>query len=55
MTSIRRSPFHVVIVPRDHVATLNEVGDGAVVGRLAAAAAALAKSGKGTQIGGTGL
>jgi histidine triad (HIT) family protein len=38
-----QSPYHVVIVPRDHVATLNDVSDEAVVGRLAVAAAALAK------------
>ena len=38
-----QSPYHVVIIPRDHVASLNDVGDAAVVGRLALAATALAK------------
>jgi histidine triad (HIT) family protein len=38
-----QSPYHVVIVPRDHIATLNDAGDPALVGRLAMAAAALAK------------
>jgi histidine triad (HIT) family protein len=38
-----QSPYHVVLIPRDHVATLNEVKDAAVVGRLALAAAEVAK------------
>ena len=38
-----QSPYHVVVIPRDHVATLNEVKDAAVVGRLALAAAEVAR------------
>ena len=39
----RQSPFHVVLIPRDHVATLNDVKDATVVGRLALAAAEVAR------------
>ena len=38
-----QSPYHVVLIPRDHVPTLNEVKDAAVVGRLALAAAEVAR------------
>ena len=37
-----QAPVHVVIVPREHVASLNEVTDAALVGRLSLAAAKIA-------------
>lgn len=37
-----QAPFHAVIIPREHVASLNDVRDPMTVGRLAAAAAELA-------------
>jgi histidine triad (HIT) family protein len=37
-----QAPYHVVIIPREHVATLNETRDPVLVGRLAIAAAELA-------------
>src|SRR5216117_541703 len=37
-----QAPVHVVIVPREHVASLNEVTDVALVGRLSLAAAKIA-------------
>jgi len=37
-----QAPYHVVIVPREHVATLNDTRDPGLVGRLAVAAAELA-------------
>ncbi|MGH7621190.1 MAG: histidine triad nucleotide-binding protein [Gemmatimonadaceae bacterium] len=38
-----RAPSHVVIIPRDHIPSLNDVTDPQVVGRMAMLAAALAK------------
>jgi histidine triad (HIT) family protein len=37
-----QAPVHVVIMPRQHVASLNDAPDSAVAGRLATAAAAIA-------------
>ncbi len=37
-----QAPVHVVIVPREHVASLNDVTDAALVGRLSLAAAKIA-------------
>jgi histidine triad (HIT) family protein len=39
-----QAPVHVVIIPREHVATLSEAQDAALVGRLALLAAEIAKS-----------
>jgi histidine triad (HIT) family protein len=38
-----QAPVHVLIVPREHVASLNEAGDPALVGRLALLAADIAR------------
>jgi len=38
-----QAPVHVVILPRDHVASLNDAAEPAIAGRLAAAAAAIAR------------
>ena len=38
-----QAPYHVVVIPREHVTTLNDASDGAVAGRLVSAAVALAK------------
>ena len=38
-----QAPVHVVIVPRDHVASLNEANDAAMLGRLSLAAAEIAR------------
>jgi histidine triad (HIT) family protein len=38
-----QAPYHIVLIPRQHVATLNDVDDPALVGRLAMAAAEIAK------------
>jgi histidine triad (HIT) family protein len=38
-----QAPYHVVIIPREHVATLNGTRDPGLVGRLAIAAAELAE------------
>jgi histidine triad (HIT) family protein len=38
-----QAPYHVVIIPREHVATLNDTRDPGLVGRLAIAAAELAE------------
>lgn len=38
-----RAPFHVLVIPRTHVASLAEADDPALVGRLALAAARVAK------------
>jgi histidine triad (HIT) family protein len=35
---------HVVVVPREHVASLNEATDAAMIGRLSLAAAAIARA-----------
>jgi histidine triad (HIT) family protein len=39
-----QAPTHVVIVPRDHVPSLNEATDPALIGRLSLAAAAIART-----------
>jgi histidine triad (HIT) family protein len=38
-----QAPVHVLVVPRDHVGSLNEVDDAAVIGRLALMAARIAR------------
>jgi histidine triad (HIT) family protein len=38
-----QAPYHVVIVPKEHVASLNDVSDPLVPGRLAVVAAELAR------------
>ena len=38
-----QGPVHVLVVPREHVTSLNEVTDPAVVGRLALLAATIAE------------
>lgn len=38
-----QAPTHVLVIPREHVASLNEATDPALVGRLALVAAAIAK------------
>lgn len=38
-----QAPYHVLVIPRDHVPTLNDVDDPALVGRLAMVAAEIAK------------
>jgi histidine triad (HIT) family protein len=38
-----QAPTHVLIVPREHVASLNEATDAAMIGRLALFAAEIAK------------
>lgn len=38
-----RAPFHVLVIPRTHVASLAEADDPALVGRLVLAAARVAK------------
>jgi histidine triad (HIT) family protein len=38
-----QAPLHVLVIPREHVASLNEATDPALVGRLALAAADIAK------------
>jgi histidine triad (HIT) family protein len=37
-----KAPVHVLVIPREHVATLNDATDPAVVGRLALLAAEIA-------------
>jgi len=39
-----QAPTHVVIVPREHVASLNEAKDAAMIGELALMAAGIARS-----------
>jgi histidine triad (HIT) family protein len=39
-----QAPTHVVIVPREHVASLNEATDAAMIGELALMAAGIARS-----------
>ena len=39
-----QAPTHVVIVPREHVASLNEAKDAAMIGALALMAAGIARS-----------
>jgi histidine triad (HIT) family protein len=38
-----QAPVHVLIIPREHVGSLNEVQDAAVIGRLAVMAARIAR------------
>lgn len=38
-----RAPLHVVVIPRDHVASLEEVADPLLAGRLALAAGRVAR------------
>ena len=38
-----QAPVHVLVIPREHVATLNEASDPAVLGRMLLMAAAVAK------------
>jgi histidine triad (HIT) family protein len=38
-----QAPVHVLVVPRDHVASLNEAHDPAMLGRIQLAAAEIAK------------
>jgi histidine triad (HIT) family protein len=39
-----QAPLHVLVIPRGHVASLNEVADGALIGRMHALATQIAKS-----------
>ena len=39
-----QAPTHILVVPREHVASLNEASDAAMLGRLQLFAARLAKS-----------
>ena len=39
-----KAPTHVLVIPKDHVASLDEVRDAATVGRLMLAAAEIARS-----------
>lgn len=39
-----QAPTHVLVIPREHVASLNEATDAALVGRLSLAAAEIAKA-----------
>jgi histidine triad (HIT) family protein len=39
-----QAPVHVLVVPREHVASLNEAHDPAMIGRLALMAAEIARS-----------
>ena len=38
-----QAPLHVLVIPREHVATLNDVSDASRIGRLALMAAAIAR------------
>ena len=38
-----KAPVHVLVIPREHVGTLNDAKDAAMVGRLALAAAEIAE------------
>ena len=38
-----KAPVHVLVIPREHVASLNEVSDPSLVGRLALVAAEIAR------------
>ena len=38
-----QAPLHVLVIPREHVPTLNDATDAALVGRLAIMAAAIAR------------
>jgi histidine triad (HIT) family protein len=39
-----KAPVHVLVIPREHVSSLNEARDAAMVGRLALVAAEIARS-----------
>ncbi len=39
-----QAPVHVVVIPKEHVASLNEAKDAAMVGRLGLVAAEIARS-----------
>jgi len=39
-----QAPIHVVIVPREHVASLNDAADATLIGRLSLAAAKIART-----------
>ena len=39
-----KAPVHILVIPKVHVASLNEVADHAMVGHMTAMAAAVAKS-----------
>jgi histidine triad (HIT) family protein len=39
-----QAPTHVVVVPREHVASLNDAADAALIGRLSLAAAKIART-----------
>lgn len=39
-----QAPLHVLVIPRTHVASLNDVTDGAVIGQMHGLAARIAKS-----------
>ncbi|MDB4916410.1 MAG: histidine triad protein [Gemmatimonadetes bacterium] len=39
-----KAPTHVLVVPREHIATLNDVTDAAMVGHLMLAAAEIARA-----------
>jgi histidine triad (HIT) family protein len=39
-----QAPVHVLVIPRDHVASLNDATDAALVGRLSLAAAEIARA-----------
>jgi histidine triad (HIT) family protein len=38
-----RAPVHILVIPREHVSSLNEVTDPGIVGRLVTAAAEIAR------------
>jgi histidine triad (HIT) family protein len=38
-----QAPFHVLVIPKRHIENLNALGDHAVIGKLTAAATALAR------------
>lgn len=38
-----QAPLHVLIIPKDHVASLNDVEDGGIVGRMHTLAAKIAR------------
>jgi len=39
-----QAPQHILVIPRRHVASLNDVNDHSLIGRLTAAAAAIART-----------
>jgi histidine triad (HIT) family protein len=39
-----KAPVHVLVIPREHVSSLNEVRDASMVGRLALVAAEIART-----------